>query len=227
MPSPPFESSLPPGLVSQDERRLSAGELLYREGEPATTAYLVRAGRVRLLKRLGDVERSLRVLREGELLGESALSPGQTYGATAMALTEGSVLAFDRAAIPRLFAEQPQLATHLVQQLVERLAEADDHIELLMLRDPQAKLVLGLLKLAERARGALQGDVAALRLSPVELAVRIGAEVDAVRRSVQQLQAQGYVRVVEERVEILDLAALRSLYELLGLKQRLAGDAPA
>ena len=57
-------------------RRFEAGELLYREGDPGTNAFLLEDGRVRLIKRVRGVERSLMVLKPGDLFGESALIAG-------------------------------------------------------------------------------------------------------------------------------------------------------
>jgi hypothetical protein len=49
-------------------------------------------------------------------------------------------------------------------------------------------------------------------------------DVDSVKRAVQRLREQGYVRIVGERVEIPDVVALRKLYALLGTKEELRGE---
>jgi hypothetical protein len=90
-----------------------------------------------------------------------------------------------------------------------------------MLKDTQSKIVGALLKLAGPAP-----DAAELKLSPVDLSVRVGLDVDAVKVSVQRLREQGYVRIVGERIELPDLDALRRLYVLLGSKEELRGDVP-
>jgi hypothetical protein len=63
-------------------------------------------------------------------------------------------------------------------------------------------------------------------MSPVDLSSRVGLDVDTVKRAVQRLRDQQYVRIVGERVEIPDVDALRRLYALLGSKEELRGERP-
>ena len=96
-----------------------------------------------------------------------------------------------------------------------------------MLKDPQAKVVGALLKLAEHASDGVEPSAAAsFPVSPIELAARVGLDVEAVKRGVQALREGHYVRVADERLEIPDLDALRRLYSLLALKEGIRGDAP-
>ena len=76
-----------------------------------------------------------------------------------------------------------------------------------------------LLRLARRSTGSAE-----VAVSPVELSSRVGLDVDTVRRNVQRLREQEYVRIVGERVEIPDVEALRKLVQLLGTKDELVGD---
>ena len=52
----------------------------------------------------------------------------------------------------------------------------------------------------------------------------MGLDVETVKGVVKRLREQGYVRIVDERVEIPDIEALRRLYLLLGTKEELRGD---
>ena len=63
-----------------------------------------------------------------------------------------------------------------------------------------------------------------LFVSPVDLSSRVGLDVDTVKRTVQRLRDQQYLRIVGEKVEIPDVDALRRLYALLGTKDELRGD---
>ena len=59
-------------------------------------------------------------------------------------------------------------------------------------------------------------------ISPAELSVRVGLDVDAVRRTVQRLRDRHYFHIEDERIEIADLGGLRKLHVLLGAKDDLA-----
>ena len=81
------------------------------------------------------------------------------------------------------------------------------------------KVAPALLRLARRSTGSAE-----VAVSPAELSSRVGLDVDTVRRNVQRLREQEYVRIVGERVEIPDVEALRKLVQLLGTKDELVGD---
>jgi CRP/FNR family cyclic AMP-dependent transcriptional regulator len=211
-------------LISRFGRAFTSGEALFREGEPAKEAFLLQEGRVRLLKRVRLIERSLIVLRPGDLFGESALLDASARNSTAVALTDGVALALDRDTFRSLLEHHPSVAGRVLDQLIRRVRDAEDQIEIMMLKDTQSKIVSALLKLT-RTPGP-GGGPAELNVTPVELSSRVGLDVDTVKRGVQRLREQQYVKIVGERVEIPDVEALRKLYVLLGTKEELRGDAP-
>jgi CRP/FNR family transcriptional regulator, cyclic AMP receptor protein len=206
-------------LLAQHGRPFVQGEILFREGDPATEVFLLHSGRVRLLKRVRMVERSLSVLRAGDLFGEGALLTGAARSSTAVALGDGVALVLDRVALRQTIERFPGLSERILTQLVRRLQDAEDQIEVLMLRDTQSKVISALLKMARATSGP-----ADLPISPVELSSRVGLDVETVKRAVQRLRDQQYLKIVGERVEIPDLEALRRLYGLLGSKEELRGE---
>lgn len=221
-------------LLSRYGRRFSAGTVLFRDGEPATEAFLLQEGRVRLLKQAGRMERSLRVVRPGDLFGESALLRGAARSSTAVALDDVVTLAFDHATFEQVLATSPEVAGRVLNQLIRRMRDAEDQIEILMLRDGQSKVVVALMKFAQQEeQQAAQADgprdapgQISLTLSPLELSAQVGLDVDTVKRIVAQLRETGHIRIQDERVEVPNLDSLRDLYTLLGLKDQLRGQAP-
>jgi CRP/FNR family cyclic AMP-dependent transcriptional regulator len=205
-------------LLGRFGRRFVAGDTLFQEGSPAHEAFLLEDGRVRLFKRVGMADHGLAVIKAGDLFGEGALFDGAAYGSTAVAVTEGVVLALDRATLRSIVERHPKLASGIVEQLARRLRDAEDQIELMMLRGAQSKVTSALLKMAGRATGFAEVNV-----SPVELSTRVGLDVEAVKRTVARLRERQYIRIQGERIEIPDVEALRRLYSLLGTKDELAG----
>src|ERR1700685_4198810 len=76
-------------LVASFGGAFQAGGALFLGGDPAIEAFLLQEGRVRLLKRVRMVERSLMVVRPGDLFGESALFDATPRNSTAVGLTAG------------------------------------------------------------------------------------------------------------------------------------------
>jgi len=209
-------------LLQRFGRRFASGEVIFREGEAGNEAFLLQEGRVRLIKRVRAVERSLMVLRPGDLFGESAFIAGALRSSTAIALSDGTALALDNATFQNLVDNNRSVSSRVVEQLVRRLRDAEDQIEIMMLRDTQSKIVSALLKLAQQTKAEGQ-DGALLLISPMELSTRVGMDVETVKRGVQKLREGQYVRVVDEKVEIPDVDSLRRLFQLLGVKDEIQG----
>jgi CRP-like cAMP-binding protein len=175
------------------------------------------------------MERSLRVVRPGDLFGESALIRGASRSSTAVALDDVVTLAFDHATFEQVLATSPEVAGRVLSQLIRRMRDAEDQIEILMLRDAQSKVVVALLKFAQQELavqtedGRASGGQISLTLSPLELSAQVGLDVDTVKRIVAQLRETGHVRIQDERVEVPNIDSLRDLYTLLGIKDQLRG----
>ncbi len=209
-------------LVERFGRRFHAGDTLFREGDEADTCYILQEGRIRLVKRVRSADRSLSVLRPGDLLGEDALLNRADRSASAIALTDVTVLALDQATFARLLSGNPDVASRMVRQLVRRLRDAEEQLENTMLRDHPSRVVNTLIRLASTTQKGPDGHM--LAVSPLDLSARASLDVDAVKRAVQQLRDGGYLRIVDEKILIPDLGALRQLYELLGMKEEVRGD---
>ncbi len=207
-----------PRLLEKFGRRFTAGEVLFREGEAGQEAFLLQEGRVRLLKKVRTVERSLMVLKPGDLFGESALVTGAMRSSTAIALTDGVALALAEGTFRALLQNNAAIAARVLQQLVRRLRDLEDQIEFMMIRDTQSKVVSALLKLcAGRSSNGIP-------VSPMDLSSRVGLDIDTVKRTVQQLRDGDYIRIHDEKLDIPDVEALKKLYALLGVKDELKGE---
>jgi CRP-like cAMP-binding protein len=142
-----------------------------------------------------------------------------------VALDEGTALAVDHKTFQQVLTTHPAVGLQVLTQVIRRLREAEEQIEVLMVRDHQSKVVVALMKLAQReleSIGQTGGEVS-LRVSPLELSAQVGLEVEEVKRVVLQLRETGYLRINDERVEVSNLETLRELYALLTLKDQLRG----
>jgi CRP/FNR family cyclic AMP-dependent transcriptional regulator len=209
-------------LFARFGKRFASGDAIFSEGDRAGAAFLLQHGRVRLIKRVRAVERSLMVLRPGDLFGESAFIAGSTRSSTAIALSDCAAIALDRSTFESLLEHDPSVAARIVEQLVRRLRDAEDQVEILLLRDTQSKIVSALLKMCQQAQADPAGS-AVLQISPMELSTRVGLDVETIKRGVQKLRDGQYLRVVDEKVEVPDVDALKRLFGLLGVKDEIQG----
>lgn len=105
---------------------LETDELLFEEGDPATAAFVIARGSVRITKAvLVDTHRTLAVLREGTFFGEAALIGEFTRSATVIACEPCEMVALPREPMRAWLEAHPALGvrtlTHLGRQMMERL----------------------------------------------------------------------------------------------------------
>ncbi len=113
------------------ERRLRAGELLFREASSGSEMFLIRSGSVVISKHVtGRVDQVLARLEPGDFFGEMSLFDGQPRSASVQAETDAVLYGLDRANLDRLIEAHPRAATALFYQLVQvfikRLRESGD-----------------------------------------------------------------------------------------------------
>lgn len=101
--------------------RLSRGDILYREGEPATAMHLVLTGRLAVRARdpwSGD--RILAYIGEGESLGEIALITGGRRTATVVAARDSTLASLGLEAFARATTRCPGAVLDLAQTAIRR-----------------------------------------------------------------------------------------------------------
>ena len=194
-------------------RSFSAGATLYYAGAPATELYLIRTGRVRLVKRARGVERSIGLYGAEELIGEEALLPGAHRSATAQAMEPVTALVIESDTFRALVRRRPDLGEGVMQQLARRLQRAGEQIENFLLPDPTIRVLNTLLHAVDVT------EEGPLELSPLELSTRTALDLDQVKAVVGQLQERGYLSVGDQTITISDASALRQLHDLLALKE--------
>ncbi len=206
-------------LFERFGREYQGGEMIFVEDDPAKEVFMLVEGRIRLLKRVRLIERDIVVLKAGDIFGESSLLKGRLHPCSAVALGGVKVLAFAATEFEELLRDQSDVALKLIGQLVRRLQASEERIENMMLKDSQSKIINTLVKLCQDVPPS--GGRILLSISPIELSSRIGLDVDSVKRGILELRENRYLRVVDEKIEIFDVDALRKLYRLLGMKEEL------
>lgn len=160
------------------------GEYLYRQGQRARRFFLVAAGEIELTLTLdGGGEHLVDHLGPGDHLGEISLLTDQDNGLNARALTEVTLLSYDRQAFDDLFLGHPIIQQRLALGLARRLRLClSDHAETLNKamggnglspRHLDRSFLDGVIEISATASGADRG----LRFAESTIARQIGKAV--------------------------------------------------
>jgi CRP/FNR family cyclic AMP-dependent transcriptional regulator len=202
-------------------RDFPAGNVLFREGEQGEDMYVIQAGLVQILKRVGDDERPLATLGRGEFLGEMAILNGKPRTATAVVLEDARCLVIDAATLEQMVSNNAEIAVRLVKKLARRLDAADELIQILLHPDPSARVLHGLKRHTESFGETTDEGGVRLRVSPGELAREVGVQTEQVLDVMGRLRR---LRIAGEdargAIVVLDPARLLEFMEFLEMPRK-------
>jgi CRP-like cAMP-binding protein len=197
-------------LGAAQRRTYARGEVLVRQGDEASSLYVIESGRVavRLIASSGDTL-TLGVMGVGEVFGEVGVAlPRHERTSSVVALDAVTTLVLRREVLDRLRARHPEVGEFLLRVLAERtdrlsrrLLEA--HHVPVDRRVARRLLEVGRLFAEDR-------PPVVLPLTQEDVAHLAGTTRPTANQVLQRLQADGAVRLVRGRVELLDVRELRA-----------------
>lgn len=202
------------GLIGNQPVRVhEKGTVLFQQGEPANSFYVILDGWVKVYRMTPDgSEAVVGVFRRGETFAEAAIFLGGRYPVSAEVVTTSRLLRIDGEMLRRRIREQPDLALSM-------LASASHHLKFLVEQIEQIKLLSGPQRIADflvRLCSKHSGEVTVeLPYEKALIANRLGMKPESLSRALAKLRPYG-VSVDREMVRIADVAALTEFVETGG-----------
>jgi CRP-like cAMP-binding protein len=188
-------------------RALSAGQMLFEQGDAADAIYLVRAGRIVIRLAVPDGrELVLDELHPGDLFGELALLTGLPRTSGAMARGRTEVVGINRAEFLGALDSEPKLARRVLDCLARRLRTSSEREGALAFLEAPARLAQLLLRLDRQS-----GAAGVITASQEELAQHVGLARQTVAKSLGKWRRAGWLLTGRGRIVLLNRAALRKL----------------
>ncbi|MBK8007639.1 MAG: cyclic nucleotide-binding domain-containing protein [Rhizobiales bacterium] len=123
--------------ISSEKVHLRAGDVLFEEGEPADSAYIVIAGAVRMRRAIDKTLDEPTVVEEGALIGESALIVETHRPASAIAIQPCTLFKISRGVFMRMLESDVEAARSLRDMITRRLNAALDDLDTVLPRFEQ------------------------------------------------------------------------------------------
>jgi len=187
---------------------LPEGTTVFRQGDPGGSVYVIRSGRVRVLKDSAGRQRMVTTLGPGDFFGEMAVVTGRPRSATVEVIEDAELLKVPAGTLEEMVAGTGEVAIRLIQHLAERLDHANRFIDLLLEDDITARVILAIQETLDGAEGSAAPDI-----TDRDLALQLGLGKNDVRAGLRRLTrvgvlevSSGYVLVKDEQrlAEFLD-----------------------
>ncbi len=178
-----------------------SGEMIFGEGEEATSFYIVLEGQVQIYKisREGK-EMILHLFGPGEIFAEVPIFSGiPRYPANALCTQPTKILAIQGSGFQQLVKMHPDIALNMLSVFAQRLHKFSGLIEDLSLRSVDSRLAKYLLSVSENSP-----DKAVIKIQKKTLAAILGTIPETLSRSFKKLSGEGLIKVEGSRVHVLD-----------------------
>jgi len=193
--------------------------VIYRPSDAADKMYLLKSGRVRILRSGKGTARSvLALLRPGDMFGDVLRSEGATMSEMAVANGEAEVWSIDGRDLQALVEARPQIALEVVSGLSDRLRSYRQRVAGLTFKDVPARLADTLLALSEShgERCPHGGEFDLRQITQQDLADLVGASRSFVSTLINEMKRDGALGNVGRILCIRDTKTLKKI----GTKER-------
>jgi CRP/FNR family cyclic AMP-dependent transcriptional regulator len=201
-------------LFTRFGKKIPPGTVLFRDGDQGEEMFILQSGKVKISKRIRGVEKTLAVLEKGEFFGEMAILNDKPRSATAETADECEMLVIDRKTFDTLLRSNVEIAIRFIKRLADRLREANDQMEALMIKDNTSRLVS---ILAKHVKDTKKSGEFIITID--ELAGLAGIESALVRTTLEKLASVRVLEYSNEQVNIKSQEQVERLLRFLEMRE--------
>ena len=181
------------------------GTILFHEGEPGDSLYIVLGGKVKLGRRSSDGRENLvAIMGPADQFGELSIFDPGPRTATATVVTDARLARLPKPALQKWVQERPQIAMQLLRVVARRLRRTNTMLADLIFVDVPGRVAKQLLQLAQRFGTVDGGQLRVTHdLTQEELAQLVGASRVTVNKALADFAQRGWLRLGGKSVVIL------------------------
>ena len=180
-------------------------EIIFCEYEPGNEFYFIQQGRVSIVKIINGREKTLDVMSVGDVFGEMSVLEEEPRSASAVTLEYVKVLKFHRDNFDVLLAGNPQLAYKLLLIFSNRIYDAKRRYMILLLDDPQLRVMDVLLMLAEKDSQMYMQNEITLTVTVSQIASWAGMNAQETEKMLANLVKTNKIQLFEGKITVRNI----------------------
>src|SRR6201996_7675398 len=193
--------------------RFPAGHVIANGGDDGGRLYVIMSGKVKAsICRQGGCELLLAVLGRNEIFGVVSLFEPVAGETRITALTEVLAVPIERGQLLSWMAECPELSARTLRLFARRAKEMTDALTDFASADIRGR-VASRLSLLKRRFGRQEGEVGRIvhEMTMEDFAPLFGVSPEVVRNALGDFENQGWIRLDDDSVVVIDSQALASV----------------
>ncbi len=176
-------------------KQYERGRYVFLQGEPATLLFVIKAGRIKLVKTDADGSEILVDIRKaGDFIGETFLSEESDYPLTAECVEDSLLCGFSRERFERLVTAHPKIGLQIMRNMSERISWLTSRVGGLSATHLEDRLFAVLSTVAHEHGTPIEGGLMIeFPLTHEELSFLVGAHRVSVTKALKSLRESGKV----------------------------------
>jgi len=210
-----------PEIMQKYGRTFKSGEVIFREGEEGSEMYIIQSGKVRIVKRSRDEEKTLGVLTDGDFFGEMAVIDKGPRSATAVADAECQIIVFNDKVFESQIQVNPTIAKKIMKRMSARLREANERIATLLLKDNTSRVAAALLSIVQRQGKQVEsGKELPYAATMNQISEMVAVEPEKTSEVLQKLGKARVLRVEGDNIVVTSADDIQRFMNYLAMKER-------
>ena len=191
-------------LREADRKKLVKGDQLFMQSDPADELFLIKGGRIKLVKIFEDgSELTLDIRKNGDFVGENSFSEQGLYPVSAICLEDTLTCGFSRSQFEQLVLKHPNIGLQVIRNLSDRVTWLTSQVGSLAVTNIEERLYRVLCNVAkEHGSKSSRGVVIQFPLTHEDLGFLTGAHRVSITRAMSALKRAGKI-IFEDKKLIL------------------------
>lgn len=189
----------------QEAKKYKKGSLIFEQGQVPRGVYYIKSGWVKISKIGADGnEKTLRLVTKNQYIGYLSLIKQWKFQSSAIAVTDCEVYFIPKQIFLTLLEKDNDFASLVVEILADELTESENHIDTLLCKNVQERLINLLLGLQQAFDYNTEFDDSFIRLPKKELASIINITPETLSRHLSALNENGFIENTKNHIELLN-----------------------
>ncbi|MFC1687361.1 Crp/Fnr family transcriptional regulator [Patescibacteria group bacterium] len=178
------------------------GELIFSPEEANEKVYILKKGQVEIYQLLQGKKIVIQVLKPGDVFGDISFSPSASGQVPyfAKGSTDCYLCVTSKNDFTLMLRKWPETAMRLLQEMGQRLHDAESKIKDLALHNIKVRLINELIRHAKKVGEETQEEyIIPDRLTHQELANLIGATRETITKALTELKVKGFIEIDNDK----------------------------
>ncbi len=190
-------------LLEKFIQSYEAGDTIFSESEPGHEMYIIKSGRVKVIRNKDSEEQLLSILGPGSSFGEMALIEAKPRSATVMAVEKTEVLMVTYTDLEQILSSKPEFLFKLIQVFCRRIRFTTCQIENYAIKSPSGRAADLLTMLVEDGNFYPNQETFRLGVNTADISQMAGLKLEEVGPILEKFVLDGLIRMDEGQLVIV------------------------